>query len=74
VSSPDLLFFGFCFIFFILYHFAPQAREYIFGFYAVIFVCLCFIFVGRPACVKATKKKSARFRALWRLYNFREKE
>ena len=42
VSRPDLLFFGFCFLFFILYHFAPKAREYIFDFYAVIFVCLYF--------------------------------
>ena len=44
VSSPVLQIFGFCFIFFILYHFAPKAREYIFDFYAVIFVCLCFTF------------------------------
>ena len=45
MSSPVLQIFGFCFIFFILYHFAPKAREYIFDFYAVIFVCLCLYLV-----------------------------
>ena len=45
MSRPDLQIFGFCFIFFILYHFAPQAREYIFDFYAVNSVCLCLYLV-----------------------------
>ena len=80
VSSPVLQIFGFCFIFFILYHFAPKAREYIFDFYAVIFVCLCFTFSPLSGMEhtgmteRAQKKKSARFRALSRLYNFCEKE
>ena len=113
MSSPVLQIFGFCFIFFILYHFAPKAREYIFDFYAVIFVCLCFSPLSlasldsSPARGRAktkpigycpptragevppqaaerakswpqrsdkAKQKSARFRALARLYNFCEKE